>query len=62
MDVIAPLLNLLDAADVFGQMVKDRIALNFSGQPILISKCLLDTQPSLHHREVTQVDSDHHGM
>ena len=43
MDVLAPILPLLNRTDVTSEVVKDRVALMFSYQPIQVIEHVLDT-------------------
>lgn len=59
MDVVPPILTLLDTADVTYLMVEDRIAFTFSDEPIQVIEYVLSTQPRLSLCTVIQINPDH---
>src|SRR5690606_8122714 len=61
MDVIAPILALLNAADVAGFMVENQVTLTLSNQPIQVVEYALHTQPRLSLCTVIQINPDHAG-
>jgi hypothetical protein len=56
MDVAATILPLLNCADIANEVVKYRVTLALSTQPVKIIEYLLDSQPDLDLLEVIQVD------
>ena len=58
-DLVAPLLPLLNAVDMPNQMIKDLVALNLPTQLIQIRKYVFHTLPVLKHRQVMEVQPNH---
>lgn len=58
-NVVAPILPLLNATDMPKQMIKDLVTLDLPNQPIQIRKYILHTLPILKDRRVMKVQPNH---
>ncbi|MNE95356.1 hypothetical protein D3C80_1934300 [compost metagenome] len=61
MDVVPPILALLNATDVAGFMVENQVTRTLSNQPTQVVEYALHTQPCLSLCPVIQINPDHAG-